>query len=182
MLIVLTHMIANITVSYYSQITSSLDLMSLPCPSCHEHGMHVFAYYMRYVKNPGCADKTKIRILRVRCIHCGATHAVLPSSIVPYSQITMKDTVAIIEAQSKEDAQMILDNNIHISAEDFRLTKLRFQNFWKSRILNIKASLGNDSFFSECISVFKMQFMQIPLTICGSYSCHHLIQGELFAA
>ena len=174
-------MIANITLSFYSQLTSALNFSDLPCPCCKECGMRIFAYYSRYVKNPDFPEKTKIRVLRVRCVNenCRKTHAILPSTIVPYSQITMADTISIVKAQSKEDARKILDENILISLEDIRKTKLKFLNFWKSRISNIEASLGSDRFFSECISVYKMHFMQLPPTICGSYSCHHSIQDAL---
>lgn len=181
MIIVLTHMIANISLSCYTQLTSALKLPDIQCPCCENCGMHIFAYYQRYVKNSDSPEKTKLRILRVRCDNdnCRVTHAVLPSTIVPYSQITMSDTISIIEAQSKDDTRKILYANLLISIEDIRKIKLKFKNFWKSRIQNIKASMGSDSFFIECISVYKMHFMQLPPTICGSYSCHHIIQGAL---
>ncbi|MFQ6823289.1 MAG: DUF6431 domain-containing protein [Agathobacter sp.] len=42
--------------------------------------------------------KLCFRICRVRCESCRKTHALLLSSMVPYSQISLKDQISVIDA------------------------------------------------------------------------------------
>lgn len=181
MIIVLTTMISEITQSDYDQIVNAINLLTLPCPHCKCIGMCIFAYYVRKVKNASCSEKTNLRILRVQCKNeeCRATHALLPSTIVPYSQITMYDTIDMINASSEEDEHEILDRNVHIDPKDILRVKLRYSLFWQSWISEITETMGETSFFTSCIEKFKMHFMQVPPTLCGSYSCHHTIWAEL---
>jgi len=168
MLIVLTDMIANITKADYRKLISSLDFSSLICPCCHCTGMYEFAHYPRLIKNPKYHGKVLLTITRVRCLNeqCRATHAILPSSMIPNSQIPMADMIRIIEAQSSEDVKKISDENIHISPENIRLAKIRFKKFWKSRIENMRNTVGSEAFLSECISIFQMCFMQTRMIKC----------------
>lgn len=179
MIIVLTNMIAEITQLDYNQIIYALNLLALPCPHCKCIGMCIFAYYFRKVKNCSSDEKTKLRILRVRCLNeeCKKTHAILPSTIVPYSQITMADTIDIIQCESKDKELEILGRNILLDPKDIYRTKRRFTEYWKSKIADIKAAMGDSSFFTACIDKFKRHFMQIPFTLCSSYSCFHLVWG-----
>lgn len=39
-----------------------------------------------------------MRVCRVICSECGRTHAILPASLVPYSQIDFEDQCVIIDA------------------------------------------------------------------------------------
>lgn len=174
-------MISEITQSDYDQIIKAIDLLALPCPHCKCMGMCVFAYYIRKVKNHSFSEKTNLRVLRVRCKNeeCGTTHAILPSTIVPYSQITMYDTLNIINASSKEDVKQILEKNVHIDLKDIANVKERFRLYWKSLLSVVDGVMGHNSFFASCIYLFKRHFMQIPPTVCGSYSCHHLVLGAL---
>lgn len=175
-------MIAEITQSDYSQITAALDLPSISCPHCKCAGLCVFAYYTRLLKNHSYGEKTKLRILRVRCLNkdCRKTHAVLPSSIVPYSQITMADTIKIIQSDSREAEEDILKRNIHLNLSDIIRTRIRFTLYWKSRISDIEAAMGDSSFFSACIDKFNRQFMQLPFTFCGYCFSHTPLSALAF--
>lgn len=59
------------------------------CPICKAKGTcTAFAYYYRYLIDFLCGhpDVVRIRILRVVCSSCGATHAILFDPIIPYEQ------------------------------------------------------------------------------------------------
>ncbi len=75
----------------YTQFIVTLNLYRLECNHCHCRGECIrHGYYVRgYMLEPSDLDKgTRIRILRVKCKHCGKTHAVLPEEIVPYLKYT----------------------------------------------------------------------------------------------
>ena len=70
--------INTINQNIYSSVISSLDFSSVHCPKCNESGLKVHAYYYRAFKN------SSIRITRLICPHCGSTHAVLLSPMIPF--------------------------------------------------------------------------------------------------
>lgn len=75
----------------YTQFILTLNLFQLECNHCHRRGECIrHAYYSRgYILNASDMENgTRIRILRVKCKHCGRTHAILPEEIVPYLQCT----------------------------------------------------------------------------------------------
>ncbi len=181
MIIVLTIMIANITQSYYNNLINPIDPLSIACPCCKETGMNIHGYYHRKIKNQNCLDKLDLKIRRVICRNpeCQSTHALLPGAIVPYSQISMIETVNIICAKSVQDKEAVMLSNPLIDYNDILATLRNFKKKWRRRLAEIEASLGDESFFEKCISSFNTHFMQMPDTICGSYSCHHTVRLSL---
>lgn len=79
---------------YYDSI-SSIDLDSIECPYCHDHGFSFHAYYIRHIYIFG--KKYKIIITRIICKHCHRTHAILIEDIIPYSQIRFEDILYMIK-------------------------------------------------------------------------------------
>lgn len=78
-------------IDMYTQFILTLNLFHLECNHCHCRGECIrHGYYTRgYILEPDDLVKgARIRILRVKCKHCGKTHAVLPEEIVPYSSYT----------------------------------------------------------------------------------------------
>ena len=78
----------------YNEIVDSLQIHHLACSCGRSACMHTHGYYVRYICLPD--GKTPLRILRVKCSECITTHAILLSSIVPYSQISLQDQCSII--------------------------------------------------------------------------------------
>ena len=84
---------------YYDRVIFSLPLHQLEC-SCGEAGSLIFyGFYNRKVKSDG--ELIVFRIQRVKCRKCGKTHAILPASLVPCSQISLQDQQQIIYDASK---------------------------------------------------------------------------------
>ncbi len=79
----------TLTQKFYNDLISNLQLHKLTC-TCGKSGcLLVHGYYKRSIKVP--SGKIHFRICRVKCAFCGKTHALLPSSIVPYSQLPLAD-------------------------------------------------------------------------------------------
>ena len=76
----------------YSAFVAMLNMFALECNNCHRRGECIrHGYYERgyLLSAEDVLAGTRIRILRVRCKHCGKTHAVLPEEIIPYLQYTV---------------------------------------------------------------------------------------------
>lgn len=59
------------------------------CPHCKAKGCcRIFAYYYRYLIDfvKGRPVVERVRVLRVICTSCNATHAILPDPVIPYEQ------------------------------------------------------------------------------------------------
>jgi hypothetical protein len=126
--------------------------------------MTIHGYYHRGIKLPD--GTSRLRICRVRCSECGKTHALLLSSIVPYSQISLSDQIDIIEhARSDGDFSAVMDATPSIEESCVRSVIRRFRRHWEQRLLseNILFSLSMD-FIRCCFSAFHRQFMQIKST------------------
>lgn len=75
----------------YSAFIAMLNMFTLECNNCHRRGECIrHGYYKRgyLLTAEDILAGTRIRILRVRCKHCGRTHAILPEEIVPYLRFT----------------------------------------------------------------------------------------------
>ena len=85
-----------ITPDFYNSVLNNLQFHQLKCPCGQSGCLSVHGYYNRYIKTED--GKVLFRICRVKCNQCGRTHALLLSSMVPYSQISFRDHLQIITA------------------------------------------------------------------------------------
>ena len=111
MITLITEKNNTLTPNFYNSFISNLQFHQLKCPCGHAGGLSIHGYYHRYIKIPN--GKVKFRICRVICEHCGKTHALLLSSMVPYSQLPIEDHVQIIGAyeNAKPTASVLKENN-----------------------------------------------------------------------
>jgi len=75
----------------YAAFIAMLNMLALECNNCHRRGECIrHGYYERgyLLTAEDVLAGTRIRILRVRCKHCGRTHAILPEEIIPYLRFT----------------------------------------------------------------------------------------------
>ena len=150
--------------TFYNNLISNIQFHQLTCTCGHSGCLHIHAYYERHLKTP--LGRIKLRICRVKCECCGKTHAVLPSFIVPYSQISLPDQVDILEhAFSDGDFSAVMDATPSIDESCVRSVIRRFRRHWEQRLLseNIQLSLST-LFIRCCFSAFHRQFMQIKST------------------
>lgn len=74
----------QISQSFYDSVIFDLQLHQLTCSCSHSACLSVHGYYWRSVKLP--SGTLRLRVCRVKCSECGTTHALLLSSIVPFSR------------------------------------------------------------------------------------------------
>ncbi len=150
-----------LTPTFYNSIISNLQFHQLTCPCGHSGCLSVHAYYTRYIKTP--QGKLPFRICRVICDTCGKTHALLLSSMVPYSQLSLSDHVSIIVAY-EHDAPIasLLKNNSCIDESTIRYVIHNYRKYWKQRLLSYAISIRDIScLIKQCFHNYFRQFMQI---------------------
>lgn len=149
-----------LTQKTYNQLIAGLQFHQLTCTCGHSGSLSVHAYYMRSLKAP--EGKLRLRICRVVCSYCGRTHALLPSSIVPYSQIPLQAQVAIISAYETADSTESVMNRIpSIDESNCAYIIRQYCCHWKQRLLSERIVICDTSLVSRCFSAFFRQFMQI---------------------
>lgn len=68
-----------------------------PCPRCGCRGNYSpHGRYRRHLVSVGAARSVEVR--RVRCMSCGATHAIIPEDVVPYRAYSESFVLAVLEA------------------------------------------------------------------------------------
>lgn len=155
---------SNITQSLYDRLVDKIQLTLIRCPYCNQVGFTVHGYYSRRLKRNYLANHETdnfLVIMRVVCSECGKTHAILPNFIVPYSQLSLSDTIAIIVTESSNEESDLLDDRFWIHLEDIRNTKRKFKQFWKQRLLSYDISMNSETLTELCVSSFHLQFMQV---------------------
>lgn len=157
----------TISQKFYDDIVNSLDIRQLRCPSCGHHGSLIHhGSYRRTVRTGG--EHVRLSILRVKC-SCGATHAILPSSIVPYSQIPA-ETQRLI-AQRTEDGAGFKGHGFDdimdavLDEAGVRSVIRAYRKHWKERLLSATVRLESLSLLvRQCFAHYARQFMQIKHT------------------
>lgn len=153
-----------LTPDFYNDVIADLQFHQLRC-SCGQAGcLSVHAYYYRYIKVPNAS--LRFRICRVRCASCGKTHALLLSSMVPYSQISLMDQVTIIDAyESGRPTASELQDLDSVDESSFRYVIRQYRMHWKQKLLSERILLHPVSdMITICFQVFCRQFMQIRRT------------------
>ena len=147
----------------YNQLIADLQFHQLTCTCGHSGSLSVHAYYMRSLKVP--EGKLRLRICRVICSFCGRTHALLPSFVVPYSQIPLQEQVEIISPYEGSDSvEDIMNTNPSIDESNCAHVIRQYRRHWKQRLLSERIDICDTSLVSQCFSAFLRQFMQIKST------------------
>lgn len=153
-----------LTPNFYNNLVNSLQFHRLTCTCGHSACLSIHGYYMRSLKTP--EGKLSFRICRVFCSCCHHTHALLPSFMVPYSQVSTQEQVDIIS--SHEDGkrwESLMNHNPSIDESNCRHIIRTFLRHWKQRLLSEKITLsGRPLLIRDCFTAFSRQFMQIHCT------------------
>ncbi|HKM33119.1 MAG TPA: DUF6431 domain-containing protein [Lachnospiraceae bacterium] len=153
-----------ITPTFYNSFIANLQFHQLRCPCGHAGGLSVHGYYQRFVKTP--SGKLPFRICRVVCESCGKTHALLLSSMVPYSQLSLMDHVEIVAAYEAEaPTASLLGDNDCVDESTIRHVIHNYLRHWKQRLISYSISITSISaLIQQCFLTYSRQFMQIKRT------------------
>lgn len=150
------------TPTFYNNLIANLQFHRLTCTCDHSGCLSIHGYYNRSIKISD--GKVVFRICRVKCSCCGCTHALLLSSMVPYSQIALKDHTAIIAAfEEGHLAVEVMNNTPSIDESNLRYSISSYLRYWKQRLLAFQIKLSKELSHS-CFFFFHRQFMQIKST------------------
>jgi len=162
MITVMTDKIKTLDQISYYKFLETIIFYQLTC-SCGMSGCLIgHGYYERSIKTP--KGIFRLSIQRVKCKHCGKTHALFPYIIVPYSQISLEDYLSIIAAYTNETSFVpIMDANNFIDESNIRHVIRQFLRHWKERIAAFGFSMtdGARALSEQSLGTFKRQFMQI---------------------
>ena len=153
-----------ISQDFYNKVINSIDLNQISCPCGHSGCLIFYGSYKRKVQLP---DKVlSLTVSRVFCSICGHTHALLLSSIVPYSQIPLSVHADILAAfEESASTVSILENHEFIDESNLRYIIRIFKQHWSQRLLSEGISFMSLSrLVRECFLRYSRQFMQIKNT------------------
>ena len=153
-----------ISQDFYDNTIHSIDLNQISC-TCGLSGSLIF--YGSYKRKVQLLDEVIVlTVVRVRCSACGHTHALLLSSIVPYSQIpaaVQVDAITALENGTSIDG--ILEEQCCVDESNIRSIIRSYRLHWKERLRSERISLSPFLLLiRQCFSCFSRTFMQIKNT------------------
>lgn len=155
---------------YYNSVIYSLPFHQLTCSCGHRGCLTWHAYYHRTVKFAD-GSKLDLKVLRVRCSECGATHAILLSSIVPYSQIPLSVHLDAIEAHENSDGPLAAcTENGSIDENNIKQIIRTYRRYWRQKLLSERIPRSpTRGLVTACFAFYSAQFMQIRSTFNTLY-------------
>lgn len=153
-----------ISQDFYNKTIDSLDLNLISCICGHSGCLIRYGSYKRRIQ---LSDRVlSLSIVRVYCKSCGHTHALLLSSMIPYSQIPLVLHVRLIHAYEHEiEFQNILAQQYCVDENNLKSIIRNYRLHWKQRLLSMRFHFPDiPRLISDCFSFFSRQFMQIKST------------------
>ena len=153
-----------ISQDFYNNTINSIDLNQISCTCGLSGCLTFYGSYKRKIQL--CDEVLILTVARVYCSACGHTHALLLSSIVPYSQIPVAvQTDAIIAAEEGASIGSLLEDQCCVDESNLRSVIRAYRLYWKERLLseNIPAAPVH-LLVQKCFSCFSRAFMQIKTT------------------
>ena len=153
-----------ISQDFYNKTIDSLDLRLIPCTCGHSGYLIRYGSYKRKLQLKD--EVITLTIVRVYCNACGHTHALLLSSMVPYSQIPLDLHITSIQTyESGNSLCDILTDQCFIDENNLKSIIRSYLLHWKQRMYSAFLSFSNPtSLILGCFFHFSRQFMQIKTT------------------
>lgn len=151
----------QISQSYYDSVINSLQFHQLTCSCHHSACLSVHGYYTRTVKIP--EGSMPLHVCRVKCSVCGRTHALLLSSIVPYSQMSAKLQQRICsDFENGHDIYGICELYLSVDENNVKSVVRNYRRHWRERLHSMSISLQSlPELVTSCFAHYSRQFMQI---------------------
>lgn len=165
MITIFSNTFNTLSQNYYDKTIDSIPFHRLTCTCGHSACLTRHAYYYRSIKTP--LGKIRLRICRVKCSLCGATHALLLAEMVPYSQIPLISQIYITRESLADspDYNAVMAANPEIDESNIASLLRQFNRFWKERLLSQDIRLTDyNNLIRLSFAFFRKQFMQIKCT------------------
>lgn len=158
MITIFTECFTTVSQKLYDSVINGLSFSCLMCPCGHSGCLTVHGYYNRSVKVEGIL--VSLRVCRVICRECGHTHALVLSSVVPYSQILLSEQAEIVSGGSDEQV-CVMERNPLIDESCVQAVLKKFKKYWKQRLETYRAPVWPlYCLVLWCFRQFGLQFMQ----------------------
>ncbi len=150
-----------ISQSFYDSVIYNLPFHQLTCSCGHAACLSIHGYYRRTVKLP--SGPLWLRVCRVKCSECGATHALLLSSIVPYAQIPLSDQQRICnDYENGKCVRSVCVCNPSIDENNVKSVLRNYRRCWREMLRSLRIPLSPiNALVRSCFSDYSSQFMQI---------------------
>ena len=151
----------QISQSFYDSVVFDLPFHQLTCSCSHSACLSVHGYYWRSVKLP--SGTLRLRVCRVKCSECGTTHALLLSSMVPFSQIPLSEQQRICnDYEEGRCVSMVCETNPSIDENNVKSILRNYRLCWREKLRSLRICLFPlDTLILSCFSDYSSQFMQI---------------------
>lgn len=121
-----------------------------------------------------------LRILRVKCMSCKSTHAVLLYFIVPYSQYALEVHLKALQSDFLNTFIDWIEWNEEINEYSYYYIRSQFQKYWKERLMSesmrLKTHLFVLKFFHyNLCRLNALEIFFIPLHIRYEELCRFLV-------
>lgn len=164
MITIITEECNKISQDVYDAAMDSIQTSQIEC-SCGLSGCLVgHGTYTRSLKT--ALGKIPLQLRRVQCNICHATHALMLSGIVPYSQVPLSDHAAIASSyENGGNGMEVMDKNPELSPSQVFYILSLYIRFWCQRLLSERLKLSPAHALTQpCLRLFGRQFMQIKST------------------
>ncbi len=148
----------------YDSMVRSLDFSRISCTCGSDGTLHFNGSYKRSIKTK--TGTYLLRVQRMRCRSCGATHAILPADIIPYNQILLDEQITIIRNHESGDSHRdLLNANPDIDENNVAAVIRRYDKVRREENCDITADgLSHDSIVRKSFERTDRQFLQIKKT------------------
>lgn len=150
----------------YRDFVNAIDLLSLHCPVCGVVGLFIlYGHYKRFVIIDDISSgdsKIQIPVQRIKCTQCKATHSLLPTNFVPYTQFTYLFIYYIVTLDENDD----LITSFDVAPQTIRKVKARVIAFWDSLFPDWRDFKQND---------LKIESLKCHNILFGSTHCYRSI-------
>ena len=162
MITVQTENINTLSQKIYDSIIDRIQLHQISCSCGHSGNIKKWGRYERKVWFQ--SEEITLKIQRIRCAHCGRTHAFLLDILVPYSRVPLEDQRQIIlSCENGEDCEPLQQSNILIENQMVFFIWRKYRRHWKQKLLAAGISLTG-GLSKDCFRCYSRQFMQIRST------------------
>ena len=147
--------------SYYYSVVERLQLHQIKCSCGRSACLHPHAYYYRSVRTPsGCF---RLRVLRLKCSECGRTHAVLPSSVVPYDQFSLESQLLVVCAfENGSNPTEACETDEHLDENSVKAILRRYRKHWREKLTAERIRLHPiTDLILQCFAFYSAQLLQI---------------------
>lgn len=148
----------------YDNFVDNVNLFKCTCPCCGcVGGFNLHGVYTRRVFFSN--GQEKLYVQRIRCVHCGSTHSLFPSCIVPYQRMMVEHQVMLLnEIEETGEINEIGEALPYLEGDYlFYLYEKFILKGWKQRLQSMKLTIKNEilELIRRSFDEFRVQFLQI---------------------